>query len=133
MNREEYKKQLNSDPDYIAAKKELKPLINLANNILRLRLARGWSQAELAQRVGTKQSNISKIESGFGNPTYKFLCKIAEAFDEELNITVGERIDDAQIQMITVEVPVPFENRTRYYLPVHADDLFTRSEERVNG
>ncbi len=90
MRYEEYKKILVQDKEFQTVSHELRPILDLADNILRLRLQRGWSQAELAKRAGTKQSNISRLESGQANPTYKLLKKIADAFGEDLRITIGE-------------------------------------------
>lgn len=42
------------------------------------------TQAELAARVGTKQSSISRIESGSSVPSISFLVKIAAAFNTDL-------------------------------------------------
>jgi HTH-type transcriptional regulator/antitoxin HipB len=64
-----------------------KPFLNLADEVLAFRIQKGWSQSELAKYVGTKQSNISHIESGLANPTIKFLQKLAKAFDTDLEIT----------------------------------------------
>jgi transcriptional regulator with XRE-family HTH domain len=132
MNREEHRRQLQLDQEYLATEKELRPLLNLANNILRLRLDRGWSQADLARRTGTRQANISKIERGQGNPTYKFLRKLADAFGEELSITLGKRVDDSTPNVVTVEVPIYVDRQTKF--PVYPEDVFSitsPSEERV--
>lgn len=82
----EYREQLQRDPDYLAAEEELRPLLDLADAVIALRLARGWSQAELAERAGTKQANISRLESGLANPSVKFLHKLASALGETLTI-----------------------------------------------
>lgn len=81
-----YREKLQHDPDYRAAEDELHPLLDLADAVLALRLAHGWSQAELAERAGTKQANISRLESGLANPSVKFLQKVANAFGETLII-----------------------------------------------
>lgn len=50
----------------------------------RIELARGlkgMTQASLAQKLNTKQSSISRIESGSTLPSISFLMKIAEAFE----------------------------------------------------
>lgn len=86
MKREEYRKQLEGDAEYQAAAKELKPILDIADEILRLRLERGWTQSELARRVGTRQANISRIEAGLGNPTIKFIQKLATAFECDLEL-----------------------------------------------
>jgi transcriptional regulator with XRE-family HTH domain len=88
MRLDDLRTELRQDPEYVAAERALRPLMDLADEILELRLERGWSQAELADRVGTKQANISRIESGLGNPTFKFLQKLAAAFGTELAIHV---------------------------------------------
>ena len=86
MKLEEYRKQLARDPEYLAAQEELRPLLELADTVLSQRLSRDWSQAELAERVGTRQANISRLESGLANPSVRFLQKVANAFGETLTI-----------------------------------------------
>lgn len=53
-----------------------------------LRIRRGLSQRELASKVGTKQSAISRFESGTYNPTLDFLHKIAHALDARLKVSL---------------------------------------------
>ena len=91
MKLEEYRKQLARDPEYLAAQEELRPLLELADTVLSQRLARDWSQAELAERVGTRQANISRLESGLSNPSIKFLQRLAEALDAKLIIHLEPR------------------------------------------
>lgn len=77
------------DPEYKAVVKDLKPFLNLADDVLRERLKKGWTQSELARRAGTKQANISKLEAGLSNPTYEFLKKVAGALGVNLTIHLG--------------------------------------------
>jgi len=42
------------------------------------------TQAELAKKVGTQKSNISRLESGNYNPSLDFLVKISEALGKKL-------------------------------------------------
>ena len=49
--------------------------------VARLRMLRGLTQAELAQRVGTHQSSISRLESGEREPSLSFLRRVVEALD----------------------------------------------------
>lgn len=44
-----------------------------------VRVQKGFSQAQLAQRVGVDQSQISRIESGKISPSLAMLDKIADA------------------------------------------------------
>jgi transcriptional regulator with XRE-family HTH domain len=100
MKFEEYYEKLLGDPEYIAAEKELKPLFDLASEILRYRLKNGWSQTELARRSGTKQTNISRIESGLANPTIKFIQKVARALGAEIEIRFNKEPESTQKQVI---------------------------------
>ena len=89
MNYEEYRAKRKQDPEYLKVEKQLKPILDLADNVLRLRMERGWTQAELAKRAGTKQANISRLENGLANPTFKFLQKLSEVFGVELVVCLG--------------------------------------------
>ncbi len=86
MKFEEYLAKQKDDPEYVAAEKDLKPLLDIANDVLALRLEKEWSQSELARRMGTQQSNISRIENGLANPTIEFLQRLAKALDTDLII-----------------------------------------------
>jgi len=89
MKHEDFVKELRQDPEYVAAEKELKPILDIAKDVVCLRLAKGWSQSELARRVGTRQANISKLENGLGNPTLALLRKVAQALETELTVRMG--------------------------------------------
>ncbi len=86
MNYKEYFKKLEENAEYQKADQELKHILDLADDILRLRMEKGWSQAELAERAGTKQANISRLESGLSNPSINFLQKVAKALDTSIFI-----------------------------------------------
>ena len=46
-----------------------------------LRKERGWSQADLASRVGGDAGQISRYENGKISPSVDVVVKLAEAFD----------------------------------------------------
>jgi ribosome-binding protein aMBF1 (putative translation factor) len=48
------------------------------------RLSHGLTQAELANKINTKQSAISRLESGSYSPNLSFLKKIAQALGLKL-------------------------------------------------
>lgn len=64
--------------------------IRLATEIRALREARGLSQRELAERVGTTQSAIARLEGGNISPSLPTLDKIAEALDAELSVGLAD-------------------------------------------
>ena len=66
----------------------LGPRYNIIRAEKERRLAMGLSQKELAERMGTAQSNISRFESGNYNPTVDFLQKMASSLGKTLLITL---------------------------------------------
>lgn len=74
-------KQRNPDIESIVKKDigyQIGKQIELARSL------RNFTQIELAEKIGTRQSSISRIESGSSLPTISFLLKIAEAFNTYL-------------------------------------------------
>ncbi|MEK7107246.1 MAG: helix-turn-helix transcriptional regulator [Patescibacteria group bacterium] len=57
--------------------------------LIRCRLEKGVTQKELAQRIGTKQSAIARLESGSYNPSIAFLNKVTRALGAKLLVTIG--------------------------------------------
>src|SRR5436309_1080964 len=64
--------------------------VELGLRVAAVRRAAGLTQADLAARIGTKQSSISKIESGRVTPTLPVLERIAQATGSPIVITLGE-------------------------------------------
>lgn len=60
-----------------------------------LRLAHGWSQAELASAAGMTQSAVARFEAGGTVPTLPVLGRIAQALDADLTVRVAARTDVA--------------------------------------
>lgn len=60
----------------------------------KLRTDAGLTQAELAERMGTTQSAIARMEGGGTRPTLETLEKLAHAVDSELVVGVGENLSD---------------------------------------
>jgi transcriptional regulator with XRE-family HTH domain len=52
--------------------------------VKRLRLARGWTQNELAFHAGLATSVISQVETGKRSPAARTLKKLATALDVEV-------------------------------------------------
>ena len=59
--------------------------------IIKRRIEKGLSQKELARKIGTKQSAISRLESGTYNPSLSFLQKVSEALNAKLNISLSRK------------------------------------------
>lgn len=65
----------------------LAPEFAIAEALIEKRLECGISQAELAEKIGTKQSAISRLESGNYNPSIKLLGKVARELNLKLSIS----------------------------------------------
>lgn len=64
----------------------LKPRYDAIEQIIKARKEQNMTQAELARKVGTQKSNISRLESGNYNPSLDFLAKVSAALGKRLNI-----------------------------------------------
>lgn len=62
--------------------------------VYRLRTEAGLTQAELAERMGTTQSAIARMEGGGTRPTLETLEKLATAIGGELVVGVGEHLSE---------------------------------------
>lgn len=86
-----FKKQLLENKHLKKAYDELGPEFEVAALLIKQRLQRKITQKELAVLMGTKQSAISRFESGTYNPSVGFLYKIAEALDAKLKISINSK------------------------------------------
>ena len=83
------KKQLLKDPKFKKAYDDLGPEFALVEMLIKKRLQQKLTQAQLAKKVGTKQSAISRLEQGSYNPSLNFLKKVTEALNAELQISIS--------------------------------------------
>ena len=60
----------------------------LIEKLIDRRTKQGLTQSALARKIGTKQSAISRLESGSYNPSLAFLKKVANALDSELTVSI---------------------------------------------
>lgn len=88
MKHSDYITKLENNAAYQTALEELKAHFLLGDAIIRARTQKGLSQAELAELVGTKQANISRIESALGNPTLKLINKLANVLEIQIQFNV---------------------------------------------
>ena len=60
----------------------------VAQQLREVRKSQGMTQESLADRVGTKKSNISRSESGRYNPSLDFLVKVAGGLGKQIQVKV---------------------------------------------
>lgn len=92
-----------------------------ANNIRNLRIQKGWSQEDLANRLGYKSfSTIAKWESGVTEPPLKKIKEMSTLF----NVQVADLINDDLIA--DTELP----EDTGHYLDPEAAELAQEMYDR---
>jgi ribosome-binding protein aMBF1 (putative translation factor) len=74
------------DPEYKAEYDALEDEFALAAQLIHARSARGLTQAQVAQRMGSRQSVIARLEASKGLPNIKTLHRYAQAVGYKLNI-----------------------------------------------
>ena len=58
---------------------------DLAVNLKRIRLARGYAQERLALEAGVDRTVVSKIERGVTNPSLEILLRLANLLDVKVS------------------------------------------------
>jgi HTH-type transcriptional regulator/antitoxin HipB len=89
--------QLRNDPEFKQAWEESEAAFQLAQQVIRLRKENGWTQQQLAERLGTTQSVISRIEN-MENVSVEYLGRIARTFGRRLKI---EMVDEEAAAAVT--------------------------------
>ncbi len=82
----EHKKELLKNPKFKAAYDELEPEYRLANELIRARLGKKMTQAELAEKAGVSRVVVARLESGTTNPTVETVNRVAGALGKELKL-----------------------------------------------
>ena len=84
----EIKDLLMKDAEFKSEYEKLKPRYDVISQIIEERDKQNITQEELALRVGTQKSNISRLESGTYNPSLDFLIKVAHSLGKEMQIVL---------------------------------------------
>ena len=87
----DFKKHLQEQLENPEFKKEwdnLELRYTIVKQLIKLRNTSNLSQAQLAQKIGTTQAVISRIENGTTNIGIDFLEKIARAFNKKVEFHI---------------------------------------------
>ena len=85
---EKIEKRLLKDDEFKAEFEKLKPRYELIAQVVDARNKLNITQEELALRVGTQKSNISRFESGSYNPSLDFVARVARSLGKEVHISI---------------------------------------------
>ena len=80
----DWQKEQLKNIKFVAIARELEPGYQIA----RLRIARGLTQTQLAEMVGTRQPSIARVESGKSLPSLLFLERIASVLHARVEVHI---------------------------------------------
>lgn len=86
MNFQIHKKQLLKNPAFKKAYSESELEYQIARAFIKARLEKGYTQKELAEKLNTKQSVISRVENAKTTPSISFLKRVAEVLNASLSV-----------------------------------------------
>ena len=84
-----YENKLLKDEKFLKVASVLESEYILANSLIIVRNKRKLTQKELAEKIGTKQPVISKLETASSKPSISLLKRIAKALDTNLTVKFG--------------------------------------------
>ena len=95
------------------------PMISAGATVKQAREAAGLSQAELADRMGTTQSAVARLESPRSNPRVETLDRAIAATGQRVTVSVepGFGLDES---MIAETLRIPQRDRLRHFASAYA-------------
>ena len=86
MTWETHRKLLMKDPEVRKAWKETRLEYEIARALILARVKKHLTQAQLAKKLKTRQSVISRVESGKSTPSLSFLKRLASVLGASLSV-----------------------------------------------
>jgi ribosome-binding protein aMBF1 (putative translation factor) len=77
-------KQLAANPELRAEYDRLGPVYEMVRQLISARKAAGLTQASLAERMGTQQSVIARMENGGRLPSFEMVARYARATGRQI-------------------------------------------------
>jgi len=86
MDWDTHKKILLKDPKFKKTYEKSRLEYEIARAVIRARIEKGLTQKQLADRLHTKQSVISRVEGANSTPSLSFLKRLAGALNSSLQV-----------------------------------------------
>ena len=83
---DKFKEESLKNPKIKAEYDRQQPEFAIIDALIKSRAKNNLTQRQLANKMGTKQSVISRLEIGRANPTFSFLKRLAKALNSNLEI-----------------------------------------------
>ncbi|MBJ7554344.1 helix-turn-helix protein [Marinomonas spartinae] len=91
MSLQKLKQRAFKNSDVKAEYDKLEAEFNLIDQLLSMRTKAGLTQEQVAEKMNTQKSNISRLERGNTNPSWATLLKYAHACGYELSLKTQKR------------------------------------------
>lgn len=89
MDWQTHKRLLLKKPGFAREYQALEPEFQIARSVIEARIARGMTQKQLALELGTKQSVISRLESGQTATSITMLKRLALVLQTTFTISIS--------------------------------------------
>lgn len=86
---QDWLKEELKNPEFKRYYDEFGKQLEISYSLLQMRTRAKMSQAQLARKIGTTQSNVARMEAGNQNFTVAMLTRIADVFGKDLNVSFG--------------------------------------------
>lgn len=86
MNWETHRKILLQNPEFKKVYEETRLEYEIARALILARVKKRLTQAQLAKKLKTRQSVISRVESGKSTPSLSFLKRLASVLGTSLSV-----------------------------------------------
>lgn len=86
---EETKKKLLKNPNVVKEYESLKPEFTIARALIEARVKAHMTQAEVAIKMHTSQSQVARLESGDHMPSFKSIHKYSQAIDRSIKFEIS--------------------------------------------
>ncbi len=83
-----HKEMMERDPQYAKAYEDMEDEFHFARELIQARIRAGLTQQQVAEKMGTKQSTIARLESGSTLPSLRSLQRYAEATGSKVRISL---------------------------------------------
>ena len=85
---EKHREMLVEDPDYAQAFAGMEEDFQLVKELIKARIRSGLTQKQLAEKMGTTQSSVARLESCTSLPSLRSLKKYAYATGNKIRISL---------------------------------------------
>ncbi|WP_052507200.1 helix-turn-helix domain-containing protein [Desulfonatronovibrio magnus] len=83
---QKHKEMMNGDPEYARAYADMEHEFDFARELIKARIRAGLTQQQIAEKMGTTQSTVARLESGGYMPSLRSLHRYAQATGSKVKI-----------------------------------------------